>query len=218
VEEPTPAPTDLSCGHCGFAGPIKHKGDVIVHQEVEGDFHRGGIVWSTIVSVYVCPKCEEPTVWQYIWTRDLFEQHGDRRLYATLRDNSPVPSRVRARLDEALRIKTISPSYYAVSIRRMLETVCNEEGASGRDLFQKLDDLVSKQRIPAQLADVAHQLRELGNLGAHDADVEISPEDVPVIEDLADAILEYLYRAPTKLASVQQALSQRTARAPKRAP
>ena len=84
----------------------------------------------------------------------------------------------------------------------MLETVCNEEAASGKDLFEKLDDLARKGRIPATLADVAHELRRLGDLGAHDEDVAMAPGDVLIIEDLADAILEYLYRAPAKLAAV----------------
>jgi hypothetical protein len=44
-----------------------------------------------------------------------------------------------------------------------------------------------------------------GNLGAHDAEAA----DVPVIADLAEALLEYLYRAPAQLAAVQAGLAQR---------
>ena len=63
----------------------------------------------------------------------------------------------------------------------MLETVCNQEGANGNDLFAKLDDLAARGRIPDMLAEVAHELRQLGNLGAHDEEVSVAPDDVPVI-------------------------------------
>jgi hypothetical protein len=46
------------------------------------------------------------------------------------------------------------------------------------------------------------------NLGAHDENVDVAPADVPVIDDLADAILEYLYRAPAKLAAVRQGIEE----------
>jgi hypothetical protein len=91
-----------------------------------------------------------------------------------------------------------------------LTTVCNEEGADGKALFGKLDDLARKNRTPEMLAEAAHQLRRLGNLGGHDEDVAVVAEDVPMIEDLADAILEYLYRAPAKLAALRQGFETRT--------
>jgi hypothetical protein len=90
-----------------------------------------------------------------------------------------------------------------------LETVANEEGAEGDDLFEKLDDLARKGRIPEPLAEAAHELRRLGNLGAHDAAIDLGPDDVPAIEDLADAFLEYLYRAPAKVAAVRASVEER---------
>lgn len=55
--------------------------------------------------------------------------------------------------------------------------------------------------------------RKLGNLGAHDDEVEIQAADVPAIEALADAILEYLYRAPATLDAVKGSLDERRAEA-----
>jgi hypothetical protein len=48
-------------------------------------------------------------------------------------------------------------------------------------------------------------VKELRNLGAHDAEDEITEADVPIILDFLEAILEYLYVAPARVAAVQAA-------------
>lgn len=40
-------------------------------------------------------------------------------------------------------------------------------------------------------------------MGAHDAEDTVTEEDVPIILDFLEAILEYLYVAPAKIAAVQ---------------
>lgn len=57
---------------------------------------------------------------------------------------------------------------------------------------------------------MAQKLREIRNLGAHASPSdEVKPADVPVIFDFADAIIEYLYRAPAKIAAVESRLAKR---------
>jgi hypothetical protein len=46
------------------------------------------------------------------------------------------------------------------------------------------------------------------NLGAHDAEDDVTEEDVPIILDFLEAILEYLYVATAKIAAVQARLSK----------
>jgi hypothetical protein len=204
-----------ACGHCGFKGPMEHKEEQIALKRGTGEVTPDGeeFEWGEFLSVAQCPACDQPNIWTYSWIDLVGEPQNERRIYPTERDNSVLPEKVRKQFDAALKVKKIEPGLYAVGIRRMLETVANEEQAAGKDLFEKLDDLAADGRIPGPLAKIAHQLRELGNLGAHDAEIEVEPEDVPVIGDLADAILEYLYRAPAKLATVQAGIEERRFRA-----
>jgi hypothetical protein len=58
------------------------------------------------------------------------------------------------------------------------------------------------------LAEMAQQLKELRNLGAHDAEDEVTNEDVPTIISFLEAILEYLYVAPAKIAVVRARLKK----------
>ena len=62
------------------------------------------------------------------------------------------------------------------------------------------------------LANMADQLRQIRNLGAHAGAGDVTAEDVPVIAEFADAILEYLYRAPAKVQAVQARLSANEAK------
>jgi hypothetical protein len=192
---------------------VEHQENVIVKRHTEDVPGYGPMDWAVIWSLWRCPGCEQPTLWRYAWSDDIGEPMAEERLYPTARDNSALPDKVRKRYDAALRVRRIDPDFYAAGIRRMVETICNHEGAQGQDLFHKLDDLASKGRIPETLAKMAHQLRTFGRIGVHDEEIEVASADVPIIEDFAEAILEYMYRAPAKLAAVTEGLKERRLKA-----
>ena len=50
--------------------------------------------------------------------------------------------------------------------------------------------------IPAKLVDVAAGIRRLRNIGAHADLGELTEGELPVLDDLTRAILEYVYSAP----------------------
>jgi hypothetical protein len=73
--------------------------------------------------------------------------------------------------------------------------------------MQKLNDLAVSGRMPQTLAQMGQQLRVIRNMGAHDAEDEVTADDIPIILDLIEAILEYLYVAPAKIAAAQNRLT-----------
>ena len=68
--------------------------------------------------------------------------------------------------------------------------------------------LANDGRIPNTLAEMAQQLKKLRNLGAHDAEDEVTNEDVPTIISFLEAILKYLYVAPAKIGTVRARLKK----------
>ena len=48
--------------------------------------------------------------------------------------------------------------------------------------------------------------RIIGNLGAHAISVGVTDGDAQILIDFCSAILEYVYVAPTKIASIQRRL------------
>ena len=53
---------------------------------------------------------------------------------------------------------------------------------------------------------MAHGLRELRNIGAHALAGELTSAEIPVLDKLCEAVLEYVYYAPQLLAEVDKRL------------
>ncbi len=119
-----------------------------------------------------------------------------------------LPEIIEQKYTEALKVRNISPSSCAVLVRKTLEAICRHENAQGRVLADKLKNLANSGRIPQTLADVALHLKQLGNLGAHFNEDEVTQDDVTIILDFVELLLEYLYVAPAKIEAVQKRLSK----------
>ena len=115
---------------------------------------------------------------------------------ATLR-LSGLPSQIQQAYELALKVRVIEPNAYAVLIGRILEMICEDRKAVGKNLYEQLSDLAAKGEIPTKLVGVAHSLRQLRNLGAHASLGELTSEEIPLLDDLCKAILEYVYIAPS---------------------
>lgn len=129
---------------------------------------------------------------------------------ATKTSSDRLPRAIIKVYKAALEVKLIDPNSFAVLAGKTLEAACNHEKAQGRNLAQKLDYLAKSGRIPTTLAEMAQQVRLLRNLAAHDAEDEVTEKDVPIILEFLEAILEYLYVAPSKIEAVQKRLTRLT--------
>jgi hypothetical protein len=131
---------------------------------------------------------------------------------ATKTASDSLPSAVKKVFEKALNVKD-EPNSFALLAGQTLESACRYEKAQGKNLAQKLDYLVQKDRIPKTLADMAKPVRLLRNLAAHDDEDEVTEEDVPIILEFLEAILEYLYVAPAKIKAVEARLRKKTTKA-----
>src|SRR5260370_541698 len=122
-----------------------------------------------------------------------------------------VPETIEREYTAALKYRNSDPNACAVYIGRALDRICRYENVEGKRLIEKLRNLVRTKNLPQQLDTMADQLRELRNIGAHaDEDDEVTAEDAPIMLDFLEALLEYLYVAPTKIAKVQARLRKTT--------
>lgn len=205
------------CGHCGYTGPLESKGQPTVaetsvqHDQVYGEFDV-----DTVWSLYACPQCGQPTLCTYVWAEPFSDPETTEEvvLYPTARDNSAVPALVRREVEMARRLKSMDAGMFALCIRRVLEAVCIDQKATGDNLYRQLQDLVNRGLLPQVLADAATELRRFGNLGAHVGDREVTQSDLPLLDDLAEATLDYLYRTPAKVAAVQARYDQKRSSPP----
>lgn len=85
----------------------------------------------------------------------------------------------------------------AIMVRRTLEEICADQGATGNNLQKRIEDLSTKIVIPKELKDAMTELRLLGNDAAHveakDYD-KISDEELSVAIEFAKELLKSIYQ------------------------
>jgi hypothetical protein len=120
-----------------------------------------------------------------------------------------LPEKVRSAYEAAQKVKSIDTNAFAVLLRRLLEIVCHDRGgAQGKTLNEQLKELADRGELPDKLVHLAAGLRRMGNIGAHASVGELTEQEVPVLDALCRAILEYVYHAPELLNRVEQRLNQ----------
>jgi len=89
----------------------------------------------------------------------------------------------------------------AVMARSALQLALREQGATGRTLYDEIDDLANKGTLPSIMREWAHEVRGLGNDSAHPAldQAATDPRDARDIVQFLDFFLEYSYSLPKKI-------------------
>lgn len=124
----------------------------------------------------------------------------------TMSPNQPVPTKFLQLYEEVWPLRHRAPAAFIGQIRRLLEFVCADQGAAGKDLFEKLKDLSAKGVFPGYFAQITTLLRKVGNMGAHAADEELSIWDAELIDDFFRSILDYVYIAPARIRRMEKRL------------
>lgn len=173
------------------------------------------ITFYTEWDVYLCPVCDNVTL---LKTTKNTEERDDQNydlvptetiLYPNVSlDESGIPLNVKNSFEAALRIKNVEGTLCAIGIRRTLEMMCKDKGASGKTLYLKLKDLSDKGVLPPILTEMTSVLRDLGNAAAHGDEREFSEELIESMIKFTNVILDYVYNLPDKLSEIQKQLSR----------
>jgi uncharacterized protein DUF4145 len=108
--------------------------------------------------------------------------------------SSAVPKKLQTCFQEAracYRARAYTAS--AIMCRRSLELLTAERGIKGKNLADALEKLKAKGDIDQRLYDWCNALRLAGNQAAHDVGSDISQTDVNDMNDLAEAVIDYVY-------------------------
>lgn len=88
-----------------------------------------------------------------------------------------------------------------IGIRAIVETVCKDLDAEGKDLYQKIDSLKGKSIVTAEGAVALHKLRVLGNAAAHEVK-EHGSEQLKLGMQVIEHMLEGTYIIPERVKKV----------------
>lgn len=183
------------CPHCGHFGtfiPVAGNDIHTYHHEQ----HRGDVI-DNYLGIRKCPneKCQGHLFFIADNSRNVEHTSPSETIPF---DKENIPEKVLNAFEEA--IKCHSNSCFiasAIMIRKTLEEICIDRGATGKNLFKKLEDLGGKILIPQELLSGMNELRLLGNDAAHiEAQTfsEIGKDEIEVSLEFAKEILKAVYQ------------------------
>lgn len=189
----------VSCLHCGNIARMEIL-DIARDEHDEVDPNSGPIgIWGTHYGVLKCPACAKINIVSYYWHDGI--ESEDEILYEFLYPKNSeypigLPEKILVAFKAAEKVKPIDVNAYAILMRRLLELVCLDRNAKSGTLASMLTELASKNEIPNKLVKVALGLKDFGNIGAHAGSGELTEKEIPIVNALCNAILEYVYSAP----------------------
>jgi hypothetical protein len=122
-------------------------------------------------------------------------------------DATDLPANILATLEEAVACHAAGAfKACALMVRRVLEELCEDKGAKGGNLKQRIEGLKTVAVIPDELLSAADELRILGNDAAHveakDYD-NIGKDEALIAIDLAKELLKATYQYTSLVARLK---------------
>lgn len=210
----------MKCGHCANFAPMKKVASYStvkpqqVYDEDSGEIayeFNEGYFFDTLK----CSSCGDISFAKIHYDDSHYEDDdyssfGPYQVLYPLDDKLPIglPVPLQKAYEAAVKVRPIDANAYGVLVGRLLEMVCEDRKAQGKDLHSKLGDLAAKGEIPNNLVGVADGLRHFRNVGAHAGLGELTKQEIPILSSLTKAILEYVYSAPHLARMAQEMLNK----------
>ena len=204
----------LQCYFCGNETLMNlvanHKEDYADEQELVDGYN-----WAKL---FICPVCKKVTYLEERYFSEDFCINEKGHMVPSITneilypintfDGGKLPAHVQKSYEAALKIRKIDSSMCLIALRKTLEIICNEKGAKGKNLWEKLRYLSDEHILPPALKDASIITKDYGNIGAHDHTIYISDYEVNTLVEFVKYILDYLYVIPAKLERMQDQLTQ----------
>jgi len=185
-----PIPVVVKCPGCGHRGTF----DTIKDYR---DQKITGLKFPITMGQRICPnpECQCHIFFVYHKENNKFITYPHLRIDF---DSKSIPTKIKECLEEAIGCESIG-AYIAsaMMVRRTLECLCEDRGAEGKYLINKIDNLRPKLTLSEELFQGLHNLRLLGNDAAHveakDYE-EIGKEEVNIAIKVTKEILKACYQ------------------------
>ena len=160
-----------------------------------------------------CPACYNSLLREGWWNEIFGDETGPNYSIIYPKQNmqykkiNALPEDIERAYNAAEKVKSIDSNAFAVLLGRVLDKILIEKNANGDTLNNKLNDLAQRGLIPKTITDAAHSIRELRNIGAHANLGELTEEEIPILEDIINVILVYLYSVPDMIIQVTKKIT-----------
>lgn len=182
------ATIQTDCPHCGKSGTF----DSVQANDIQSNTH--------ILGIRRCPNpdCRDAI---FFIKGNIQGNYSELLIYPSSKitfSTEGIPEKVLRAFDEAITChsnKCFIAS--AIMLRKTLEEICDNQGASGKTLYNRLEALSSIIIVPKQLIEATHELRLLGNDAAHlEAQTyeEIGQQEIEISIEFTKEILKAVYQ------------------------
>lgn len=203
------------CRHCGNRGIMKYIGKTgWLFEDVDEDIY-GHIFSSELLEhmdyyIFECPVCYKPVIVSEHCLDINDEIPRFDIVYPSLNVSSyGVPNEIYLAFESAIKTKEIDYSICLLSLRRVLEMICNDKGAKGKNLESKIKDLVDRNLLPEMIGDACWIIRQLGNEAAHADEIEVYNYDVEQVIGYVGTIIDYLYSMPHRISRLKETITKK---------
>jgi hypothetical protein len=135
-----------------------------------------------------------PDEWDQVPQVDIFPSPNRGR--TALTDVHYLPTQISRIYDETLKaLNSNQPILCGIGVRALIETICKDKNAPGKNLFGKINGLVTQGVLTREGSEILHKLRTLGNVSAH----QVKPhteQQLGVAMDVVDHLLQGVYILP----------------------
>lgn len=200
------------CRKCG----LETKHDIIVCYTENGDNDCGGgnsVQWTEHNQIIQCLGCEDISFRKCSTNSEEYEQDYELAAPYYIETVTFYPGRVLGSkvLDHWVLPWTIGQIYKesraavenelfiigGIAIRSLLESICLDVKAEGRNLARKIDDLHARSLVTQEGVETLHKIRLLGNLAAHSAKTH-SKDQLMLALEVVEHILIGTYIIPAR--------------------
>lgn len=119
-----------------------------------------------------------------------------------------LPKPIASAYSAAMKVKPIDAIAFGVLLGRVFDLICIDQQAKGKGFLERLQDIAAKGVIPLRLVEMVAGVRILGEMGPQADPGRLSTAEIPILEVLVNAILEYAYSASVMVAIVQKRLDE----------
>lgn len=207
----------IKCFHRGNETPMQKVGE---YSWGSRDFEFSDFDFLYQYELYVCPVCHNVTLRQTYSDETMINYYGNDQLayYDTKKilfplnsiDSNSVPKKVKEAYEAALKTKGIDKYICLMALRRTLELLLKDKGATKWGLKDKIEEIAAKGLLPDTLKEASSLAKMLGDTAAHDKELEIDQYDVEATAEFVGFIIEYLYIVPDKINTYKERLDSKS--------
>ena len=167
-----------------------------------------------IQSVLLCPICHQYNIISAYWDNTYGKLYDgdnvDESIIFPIPSNlvssksDLVPDTIIKIFKKAIELKLYDEESCLIKLRKTLEMICNDQNADGNNLLEKIINISEKGILPITLKSASTIIRKLGNIGAHESDININSSEIECVIELVEYIIQYIYVLPKEIEKIDK--------------